>query len=94
LPQEKIRGSEKKKRSFFGIPNETSYQERRICLTPDAVNSLSFNGHRVMIEAGTGENSVIRTKEYNAGAEITNDTAKVFSCPMMKVGPPPLLKSQ
>jgi alanine dehydrogenase len=48
-----------------------------------------------MIEAGAGENSVIRTKEYSeAGAEITNDTAKVFSCPMIKVGPPPLLKSQ
>jgi alanine dehydrogenase len=54
LPQrEKIKGGEKKKRSFIGIPKEI--QERRICLTPDAVNSLSFNGHRVMIEAGAGE---------------------------------------
>jgi alanine dehydrogenase len=62
LPQEEKIKVREKKRSFIGIPNETSYQERRICLTPDAVNSLSFNGHRVMIEAGAGENSVIRTK--------------------------------
>jgi alanine dehydrogenase len=34
----------RKKRSFIGIPKETSYQERRICLTPDAVNSLSSMG--------------------------------------------------
>jgi hypothetical protein len=32
-----------KKRSFIGIPKETSYQERRIC-PPDAVNSLSSMG--------------------------------------------------
>jgi alanine dehydrogenase len=33
LPQEeKLRWAEKK-RSFIGIPKETSYQERRICLT-------------------------------------------------------------
>jgi hypothetical protein len=32
LPQEeKLEG--RKKRSFIGIPKETSYQERRICLT-------------------------------------------------------------
>jgi alanine dehydrogenase len=91
LPQEKKLKVARKKSDLLLVFPWTSYQERRICLTPDAVNSLSFNGHRVMIEAGAGENSVIRTKEYSeAGAEITNDTAKVFSCPMiLKVGPPP-----
>ena len=93
LPQEeKLEVARKKSDLFIGIPNETSYQERRICLTPDAVNSLTFNGHRVMIEAGAGESSSYSDKEYSdAGAEITNDTAKVFGCPMiLKVGPPTL----
>lgn len=91
LPQEeKLEVKRKKSELFIGIPNETSYQERRICLTPDAVNALTFQGHRVMIEAGAGENSNYSDKEYSdAGAVITNDTAKVFSCPMiLKVGAP------
>jgi alanine dehydrogenase len=91
LPQEeKLEVARKKSDLFIGIPKETSYQERRICLTPDAVNSLTYHGHRVMIEAGSGESSSYSDKEYSdAGAEITNDTQKVFSCPMiLKVGPP------
>jgi alanine dehydrogenase len=90
LPQEeKLEIARHKSELFIGIPKETSYQERRICLTPDAVNSLTYQGHRVMIEAGAGESSSYSDKEYsNAGAEITNDTKKVFSCPMLlKVEP-------
>ncbi|SDW52067.1 alanine dehydrogenase [Flavobacterium degerlachei] len=91
MPQEeKLEVARRRSDLFIGIPNETSYQERRICLTPDAVNSLTFNGHRVMIEAGAGESSSYSDKEYSdAGAEVTNDTKKVFGCPMiLKVGPP------
>lgn len=90
LPQEeKLEIARHKTELFIGIPKETSFQERRICLTPDAVNSLTYHGHRVMIEAGAGESSSYSDKEYaNAGAEITNDTKKVFSCPMLlKVEP-------
>jgi alanine dehydrogenase len=58
------------------------------------VNSLSFNGHRVMIEAGAGETQLFGQKYSEAGAEITNDTAKVFSCPMILKWDLPLLKSQ
>ena len=93
LPQEeKLEVARRKSDLFIGIPNETSYQERRICLTPDAVNSLTFQGHRVMIEAGAGEKSSYSDKEYSdAGAEVTNDTRKVFGCPMiLKVGTPTL----
>lgn len=91
LPQEeKLEIAKNKSELFIGIPKETSLQERRICLTPDAVNSLVFQGHRVMIESGAGESSSYSDKEYSdAGAEITNDTKKVFGCPMiLKVEPP------
>ena len=91
LPQEeKLEIARHKSQLFIGIPKENSYQERRICLTPDAVNSLTFQGHRVMIEAGAGVSSSYSDKEYSdAGAEITQDTKKVFGCPMiLKVEPP------
>ncbi|WP_300568987.1 alanine dehydrogenase [Flavobacterium sp.] len=90
LPQEeKLEIAKSKSELFIGIPKETSYQERRICLTPDAVNALTSHGHRVLIESGAGENSSYSDKTYSdAGAEITSDTQKVFSCPMiLKVEP-------
>lgn len=91
MPQEeKLEVARHKSELFIGIPKEISYQERRICLTPDAVNSLVHQGHRVMIESGAGESSSFTDIEYsNAGAEVTKDTKKVFSCPMiLKVEPP------
>ncbi|KIX22826.1 alanine dehydrogenase [Flavobacterium sp. 316] len=90
LPQEeKLEIITHKSDLFIGIPKETAYQERRICLTPDAVSSMTSHGHRVMIEAGAGESSSYSDKDYSeAGAEVTNDTKKVFSCPMiLKVEP-------
>ena len=90
IPQEeKLEIARHKSELFIGIPKETSYQERRICLTPDAVNSLVSHGHRVMIESGAGESSSYSDKEYSdAGAEITADTKKVLGCPMiLKVEP-------
>ncbi len=91
LPQEeKLEIAKQKGELFIGIPKEISYQERRICLTPDAVNSLTFHGHRVLIESGAGESSSFSDREYSeAGAEITKDRKKIFSCPMiLKVEPP------
>ncbi|WP_313807476.1 alanine dehydrogenase [Flavobacterium sp.] len=93
LPQEeKLEVMKHKSQLFIGIPKETSYQERRICLTPEAVASLTSHGHRVLLEAGAGSSASYADKEYSdAGAEITNDTKKVFSCPMiLKVEPPTL----
>lgn len=91
LPQEeRLEIARHKSELFIGIPKETSYQERRICLTPDAVNSLTSHGHRVLLESGAGESSSYSDKEYShAGAEITQDTKKVFGCPIiLKVEPP------
>jgi alanine dehydrogenase len=93
LPQEeKLEIGKHKSELFIGIPKETSYQERRICLTPDAVSSLVSHGHRVMIESDAGKNASFSDKEYSdAGAEVTQDTKKVFSCPIiLKVEPPTL----
>lgn len=90
IPQEeKLEIARHKSELFIGIPKETSFQERRICLTPDAVNSLVSNGHRVLLESGAGESASYSDKEYSdAGAEVTQDPKKVFGCPMiLKVEP-------
>jgi alanine dehydrogenase len=90
LPQEeKLEIVRDKSALFIGIPKETSYQERRICLTPDAVMSLTSHGHRVMIERGAGESASYSDAEYSAaGAEVESDADKVLQCPMLlKVEP-------
>lgn len=93
LPQEEtLEVLKQKGELFIGIPKENQNQEKRICLTPDAVNAITANGHRILIEAGAGEGANFTDIEYtNAGAEITKDTKKVFSCPLLlKVEPPTL----
>jgi alanine dehydrogenase len=93
LPQEEtLEILKHKKELFIGIPKETSYQEKRVCLTPDAVAAIVAHGHRVLIESCAGKEANFSNKEYtDAGAEITNDTQKVFSCPIiLKVEPPTL----
>jgi len=42
---------------FIGIPKETHLQEKRICLTPDAVAAITNQGHRIILESGAGEGS-------------------------------------
>ncbi len=91
IPQEeKLEVARHKSELIIGVPQETAYQERRICLTPDAVASLTSHGHRVLIESNAGESASFTDKEYSdAGAEVTKDTKKVFSCPIiLKVEPP------
>ncbi|HCV79798.1 alanine dehydrogenase [Zunongwangia profunda] len=91
IPQEeKLEIYKNKGELFIGIPKETSYQEKRICLSPDAVGAITAHGHRVMIESGAGNYANFSDKDYSdAGAEVTKDTQKVFSCPtILKVEPP------
>ncbi|MBT3872648.1 MAG: alanine dehydrogenase, partial [Flavobacteriaceae bacterium] len=91
LPQEETLEIPKEKGELFiGIPKETHFQEKRICLTPDAVAAIVANDHRVLIENGAGEKAGFTDADYNeAGAELTKETNKVFACPIiLKVEPP------
>ena len=93
LPQEeKLEVLQQKGELYIGIPKESQYQEKRICLTPDAVGAIVAHGHKVLIEAGAGEGASFSDLDYtNAGARITQDTKKVFGCPIiLKVEPPTL----
>lgn len=93
LPQEEtLEVLKQKGELFIGLPKENQYQEKRICLTPDAVNAITSNGHRVLVESRAGEGAHYSDMDYtDAGAEITRDTKKVLSCPLLlKVEPPTL----
>ncbi len=78
------------KRLQIGIPCETSYQENRVALVPDAVAVLVSNGHDVVVETLAGKNAHFEDRMYSeAGAKIAYDRKEVFQCELiLKVAPP------
>ena len=93
MPQEKLqRVGAKSKQLFIGIPKETSFQENRVALVPEAVSLLVNNGHRVLVESNAGKNSNFSDRDYSeAGAEIAYDISEVFKANIIvKVAPPTL----
>ena len=64
---------------FIGIPRETSFQENRIALTPEAVSVLVNNGHRVVVESKAGLGASYTDTDYSeAGAKIVQSKKQVF----------------
>jgi len=93
LPQEEtLEIAKQKGKLFIGLPKETYFQEKRICLTPDAVATFIANGHKVLVENGAGDEAGFLDTDYSeVGAELTKDTKKVFGCSIiLKVEPPTL----
>ena len=91
LPKEEMLEVRKKKGNLFiGIPKETSFQERRVALVPEAVTLLVSNGHQVLMETKAGEGSNFTDNEYSeAGAQIVYDRKAIYSCDIiLKVAPP------
>ena len=80
----------KKGELFIGLPKETHYEEKRICLTPNAVAALTANGHRIVVESGAGEGTNYTDKQYSeAGAKISYNPDDVFACKIiLKIEPP------
>lgn len=64
---------------LIGIPKETSFQENRIALTPEAVSVLVANGHRVIMETKAGDGASYSDRDYSdAGAKIARSKKDVF----------------
>ena len=78
------------KKFKIGIPKETSFQENRISLTPEAVSLLVYNGHNIAIESNAGKGSNFSDVEYSdAGAEIVYSKEEVYdSDVIVKIEPP------
>lgn len=91
LPQEEILEIKKRKGELLiGLPKETNLEEKRVCLTPDAVAAFTANGHQIVLESGAGKHANYTDKEYSdAGAKISSDAKEVFSCTIiLKIVPP------
>lgn len=75
---------------MIGVPKEAGQEEKRVCLTPDAVAALVANNHQVIIASGAGEEASFSDEEYRkAGARITTFKKEVFECPLvLKIAPP------
>ncbi len=69
----------RKKKLFIGIPKETSFQENRVPLTPEAVSVIVNGGHDVVVEHAAGEGSFYFDHDYSeAGARIVYDKADLY----------------
>ena len=93
MPQEEMLEIARKKSNLqIGIPKETSIQEKRVPLVPDAVSVLVNNGHEVIVETGVGDGANFSDKEYSeAGAVVVFTTEEVYKANMiLKVEPPTL----
>ena len=63
----------------IGVVKELTPGESRVALAPHAVNELARAGHRVMVQAGSGEASSIRDEQYEqAGGRLVEDARSVF----------------
>ncbi|MGI4835771.1 MAG: alanine dehydrogenase [Janthinobacterium lividum] len=82
----------RKRRLFIGLPKESSLQENRLGLTPEAVQHLVGEGHEVVLESGAGEPSKYSDHAYSeAGAGIVYSAEEVYKADViLKVAPPML----
>lgn len=91
MPQEEMLEVALERQSLnIGIPRETTLQENRVALDPDAVARLVANGHNIIVETNAGKGANFQDKDYSdAGAKISYDSEEVFKCDMViKVDPP------
>ncbi len=88
--EEKLEVVKKGKKFSIGIPKETCLNERRTCITPDAVQVLVDNGHIIIVEEGAGEGSFFSDLQYaEAGAQIVKTPQEAFQQDLvLKINPP------
>ncbi|MBP2615903.1 alanine dehydrogenase [Chryseobacterium jejuense] len=90
--EEKLEVIKKGKQFSIGIPKETCLNERRTCISPDAVQVLVEHGHEIIVESGAGQGSFFTDLQYSeSGAKITNDPKEAFGQDLiLKINPPTL----
>lgn len=91
LPQEeKLEIVRKHQNISIGIPKETCLDEKRTCITPDAVQVLVANGHSIFIEEGAGSGAFFTDMQYaEVGATIVKTPQEAFQQDLvLKINPP------
>ena len=95
MPQEEVLEVQKSNQQLqIAIPKETCLQEKRVALTPDAVELLVENGHELIVETGAGESAHYSDADYSeAGAKIVYSAKEAFEADMiLKIEPPSLVE--
>ena len=90
MPQEEMLEIGKKhKKLVLGIPKEEHENEKRISLTPEAVEVLVNNGHDILLESHAGDGANYSDKDYSEhGAFIVESRKQVFGAEViLKVAP-------
>ncbi len=93
LPQEELLQAKQGHAELtIGIPAETSLQEKRVALVPEAVALLVAHGHQVLVETQAGAEAQFSDNDYSeSGARIVYDRRQVFQANIvLKVEPPSL----
>ena len=90
LPQEEmLEIGKKQKKLLIGIPKEDQQYEKRIGLSPEAVEVLVDNGHDVIIEKDAGNGARYTSKDYSEhGGFIVESNDKIWNADVIiKVAP-------
>ncbi|ASB49481.1 alanine dehydrogenase [Alkalitalea saponilacus] len=91
IPREEMLETGRQQRSIsIGIPKETDPSENRVSLTPQGVELLCENGHKVTMESGAGDAANYFDKDFSeAGATIVKSKEEVFKSEIiLKIAPP------
>jgi len=89
LPQEEMLEVAKKQHQLvIGIPKEGDKYESRIPLTPEAVEILVNDGHRVLIEPDAGKGANYVDTQFSERGGLIVDAAEVFKADiLLKISP-------
>ncbi len=87
--EEQLETAIKRKKISIGIASDKKNDEKRVALTPEAVNILVENGNEVIVQKGAGSGANYSDRDYaENGAVITESLARVFSAEaVIKVAP-------
>lgn len=87
--EEQLETAVRHRKISIGIPNDKKNDERRVALTPEAVNILVENGNEVIVQKGAGAGANYFDKDYaENGALISDSPARVYSADaVIKVAP-------
>jgi len=87
--EEHLETAVKNKRITIGIPSDNKDVEKRVALTPEAINLLVESGNEVIVQTGAGLGANYSDNDYSEnGAIISDSPARVYSADaVIKVAP-------
>ncbi len=87
--EEQLETAIRHKKISIGIPTDKKNDEKRVALTPEAVNLLVTNDNEVVVQKGAGLGANYSDKDYSEnGAIITDSPARVYSSDaVIKIAP-------